>query len=381
MNENTLMIAAAGSGKTEMLIIKALSVSTGNVLITTYTEANEAEIRRRIIKLKGYIPENITVQTWFSFLLQHGVRPYQSILGNFLQNIDIGFILVSEKSGKKTDSNGVPIKFNERPIYWPETNTKKHYFNNSMKIYSDKLSKFVFMCNKSSKGLVIDRISNLYKNIFFDEIQDLAGFDLEIIKLLLMSKSIILMVGDPRQVTYLTHITSKYGKYSDGKIKDFISNELGKKIKCNIDEFTLNSSHRNNMSICQFSAKMYPDLPIPLPCSCLNCRRVFPQHEGVFLIKPHDVERYLNEYNPVQLRWSSAVRVNKKFNVVNFGESKGLIYPTKDMISWIYNNNFHIKNQTRAKLYVGITRARYSVAIVIDFSDEDEFKDVNKFKY
>lgn len=51
------------------------------------------------------------------------------------------------------------------------------------------------------------------------------------------------------------------------------------------------------------------------------------------------------------------------------------------MISWIYNNNFHIKNQTRAKLYVGITRARYSVAIVIDFSDEDEFKDVNKFKY
>ncbi|EKN4843679.1 hypothetical protein WN999_002151 [Yersinia enterocolitica] len=141
------------------------------------------------------------------------------------------------------------------------------------------------------------------------------------------------------------------------------------------------------MSICQFSAKMYPDLPIPLPCSCLNCRRVFPQHEGVFLIKPHDVERYLNEYNPVQLRWSSAVRVNKKFNVVNFGESKGLtferalIYPTKDMISWIYNNNFHIKNQTRAKLYVGITRARYSVAIVIDFSDEDEFKDVNKFKY
>ncbi len=40
-------------------------------------------------------PKNITIQTWFSFLLQHGVRPFQSVLNDELHNKKIGFFLVS----------------------------------------------------------------------------------------------------------------------------------------------------------------------------------------------------------------------------------------------------------------------------------------------
>ena len=66
MNKNKLMLAAAGSGKTTFLVEKSKKIKDENVLITTYTEANEAEI---INKFKGRIPRNITIQTWFSFLL------------------------------------------------------------------------------------------------------------------------------------------------------------------------------------------------------------------------------------------------------------------------------------------------------------------------
>ena len=48
--------------------------------MTTFTEANEAEIRKKIVEKNKFIPSNITVQTWFSTLLQHGIRPYQGCL-------------------------------------------------------------------------------------------------------------------------------------------------------------------------------------------------------------------------------------------------------------------------------------------------------------
>lgn len=60
---------------------------------------------------------------------------------------------------------------------------KKHMdiFPKWIQNYSDKLSKFVFKYEKS-KGVVFDRLSRIYNYIFIDEVQDLAGYDLELIK-------------------------------------------------------------------------------------------------------------------------------------------------------------------------------------------------------
>ncbi len=73
--------------------------------------------------------------------------------------------------------------------------------------------------------------------------------------MLFNSKSKILLVGDPRQVVYLTHHSPKYKKYKNGKIKQFLVTECNdnKKI-CTIDESTLQISHRNNKTICDFSS-------------------------------------------------------------------------------------------------------------------------------
>lgn len=379
------MVAVAGSGKTTYLVNKACEINGESVLITTYTEANESEIKKIIIKKKGYIPSNITIQTWFSFLLQHGVRPYQSVLNESIHNENIGFILKSEKSGKKLDSQGNPITFNGSPIYWGEKDFKKHYFTENLKIYSDKLSKFVFHCNEQSKGQVIDRIERMFSHIFVDEVQDLAGYDLELIKLFFKSNSSVLLVGDPRQVTYLTNNSAKFEKYSDGQIKNFVKNELGKIIQCDVDEVTLNASHRNNQLICNYSAKLYSSFPIPSACTCKECRDNPTDHEGVFLIKPSDVGKYLSAYNPIQLRWSILTRCNPNFQAMNFGESKGLsfdrvlIFPTNNMMEWVQDNNSELKGEARAKLYVGITRARRSVAIVVDYDTDNLFDGIEKY--
>jgi len=112
-------------------------------------------------------------------------------------------------------------------------------------------------CNQESHGAVVNRLCRIYTHIFIDEVQDLAGYDLELLKLLFDSSLFILLVGDPRQVTYLTHHERKYKKYNDCKIKDFIQSECKKKC-CEVDEESLTITHRNNEEICNFSSKLYP---------------------------------------------------------------------------------------------------------------------------
>jgi DNA helicase-2/ATP-dependent DNA helicase PcrA len=382
---NSLVIAAAGSGKTTYLVEQALAVpSTESVLITTYTEANERQIRDRFIKAIGYIPAHITILTWFSLLLQHGVRPFQSILNDSVHTKTIGFYLTNKRSGQKFGYDGNPLLVAGKPVYWGEADFKHHYFTADFRIFSDKISKFVINTNEKSKGLVISRLIKMFNHIFIDEVQDLAGYDLELIKLLFQFAQRVLLVGDPRQVTYATHQSAKYSKYTDGKIKEFILNELGKKIKCEVDEVSLARSHRNNSSICKFSSKLYLDLPVTLPCECKVCRQESP-HMGVFVVRPNQVSNYLKLFAPLQLRWSSSAKVAAEYPAMNMGESKGLtvertlIYPTKDMQQWVKNSNVKLKNEARAKFYVAVTRAKISTAIILDYQEGEVIEDVQKY--
>ena|SRR3990167_664520 len=363
MNKNKLIIASAGSGKTTHIVSEAQKIKESQVLITTYTEANELEIRNRFTA----IPKNITIQTWFSFLLEHGVKPYQSIIIDRKIN---GMILVSSASGiKYVNKRGIPVGYNE------ESEVEKHYLSSDDRIYSDKISKFVCACNKKSSGAILKRLAQIYKHIFIDEVQDLAGYDLELIQLMMREGIIVSLVGDPRQVTYLTHHPKKYPKYKDGKIKDFIINELPKNISCDIDETTLSVSHRNNQEICDISSRLYPDFAASSPCDCKKCaasRTV--QNRGLFFVRPEHVEHYLAEKKVVQLRWDKRVETSTSAGSMNFGNSKGqgfdhvLIYPTKSMHDWLLDNSISLSSEARAKLYVAITRAKHSVAFVSELS-------------
>ena len=375
------MIAGAGSGKTTYLVEEALRIKEGNILITTFTEVNEEEIRKKILKKNKYIPKNITVQTWFSFLLQHGVRPYQWAMHEELFNKKIGFYLFQGKSGRKYDSEGNPVSFNGNPIYWGEDNFFKFYFTKDLKIYSDKIAHFVFSSNKKTNNEIINRLSRIYSHIFIDEVQDLAGWDLELLKLFFKSSLNIVMVGDPRQGTYSTNDSAKHKKYRNGGIQDFIKEKCPRNI-CDIDSDTLNVSHRNNKIICHFSSKLYPELKQNEPCKCVECRNNITEHEGVFIIKPQDVETYCKKYSPVTKLHNS----ESEFPDLNFGKSKGLgfgrilIFPTDKISQYLKNGDLNAISTVKAKFYVAITRAKNSVGIVCDYSDGETFiENIEKF--
>ena len=350
MKNNRLIVAAAGSGKTTFLVEEALKIKDKNVLMTTFTEANEAEIRKKIIEKNKFIPGNITVQTWFSTLLQHGIRPYQGCL--FDHDIK-GMNLVSGRSAP----------------YSKESDIKKHYFDRQYKIYSDKISKFLFKCNKASDGKILDRLSRIYHYLFIDEIQDLSGYDLDFLRLIFDSSINTLLVGDPRQATYSTSNSARNSQYARDKILDFfedISN-IG------INDQLLRINYRSIPAICDLSNKLFYQHP-----QTQSGNKRSTDHDGVFLVRQKDVGCYLSQYKPMQLRDRRDVEVKDFAPVMNFGESKGLsfervlIYPTTPIKEWLKDNSCDLAPTSRSKLYVAITRAEYSVAFVYDYKENED---------
>ncbi|QQG47321.1 MAG: UvrD-helicase domain-containing protein [Candidatus Woesebacteria bacterium] len=356
---NKLVIGAAGSGKTTFLVKSALVCKDENVLITTYTRSNEKEIRKKIIQINKFIPENITIQTWFSFLLEHGAKPYQ---GSVYDKDIKGMVLVSSQSAP----------------YVPEGDTENHYFTKNQRIFSDKLTKFVLKCNSCCKGEVVNRISRIYQHIYIDEIQDLSGYDLELLKLLLKCKSNLLLVGDPRQGTYSTSNSSKNRKYKRANILSFFGD---KSITIETDTTSLTTNYRSSTLICELSNKLYPNLTKTL---CGNASKT--GHDGVFVIKSKDVKSYLSKHNPIQLRNDSRTNIDKEYKYANFGDSKGqefervILYPTEPIIKWLKDNNSELAPISRSKFYVAITRAKYSVGIVSDVDIQNNMSGIKKYQ-
>lgn len=358
MANNKLIIAAAGSGKTTYLVDEALRLKNKKILITTFTEANEAEIRKKFVEKNKHIPENVTIQTWFSFLLEHGAKPFQGVL--YKKEIK-GMLLVNGQSGMKYKTKA------GSPVYYKEDDEfEGHYFTPNGRIYSDKLAKFVVRCDTKSNGYVLERLSKIYSDVFIDEVQDLAGYDLELLKLLFSSSINTLLVGDPRQGTYSTNNSRKNGKFKKSEIVHFFEDNT---IQIETDNTSLMTNHRCVESICSFSNKLFPDLPKTTSGNIDIVSDI-----GIFCIKDSDVDRYLAKHKAhvVQLRWDKRVKVNEEYLVKNFGDSKGLtflrvlLYPTAVFIRWIQDNNIDLPPTSRSKYYVAMTRAKYSICIVHD---------------
>jgi len=362
MDKNKLVIAAAGSGKTTYLVKEALKIKDENVLVTTFTEANETEIKKKFTSENRGIPSNVTVQTWFSFLIQHGVKPYQG--GIFEERVN-GLSLVSGQSTR----------------YIRETETNKYYFDNKNRIYSDKISCFALKCNGNNNGEVINRISKIYPHIFIDEVQDLSGYDLEILKLLFNSSCHVLLVGDPRQGTYSTSNSVKNKRYSKARIVYFFDNpEIQEKLE--VDKTSFVTNFRSNQKICDFANKIFSEYN---PTNSGQNKKT--GHDGIYLVNEQDIDTYLGYYSScIQLRWDiTEKRVIKNYEVVNFGNSKGLsfdrvlIYTTKPIMDWIKDNSSDLPPTSRSKFYVAVTRARHSVGIVYNYRDDEVIDGIEKY--
>lgn len=247
-------------------------------------------------------------------------------------------------------------------------------------MYTDKLSKLAVRCDQKSNGNVMQRIRRIFSRAFVDEVQDMSGYDLDFIRLLMKSGVCVTMVGDPRQTTYSTHNEKRYERYKGGRIQDFIKDKCND--LCEIDTSSFAINYRCNDAICHLANQLFPKYP-----PSRSGQKEVTGYDGVFSIKPDEVPQYLAEYRPVQLRHSSRTHVNHEFPYMTFGHAKGLtfdrvlIYPTGDFVKWLRNRKASLQPETRCKLYVALTRAKYSVAIVLDLSDQTRIEGVERFSF
>ena len=345
-SDNLVTMATAGSGKTTGLVRDALLRNEGRSALITYTINGASELRDKAFSENGFIPERVNIGTWFTFLLKHFVRPYQRAL----HETPIRRLAFVEGRSAK----GVP-----------QRDVRRFYLSDADSIYSDKISQFSCALIDATGGLPLRRLEGIYKQLYIDEIQDLAGYDLDLLDHLLTSDIKIRMVGDIRQATYRTNNSRRNTQFGGARIIDQFE-EWERQEKLNIDYDS--NSHRCVQPICDLADLLYPDLP---NAASLNSNVT--NHDGVFAVRQSDVEAYMQRFNPQTLRLNKRTR-NVPGLPINYGAAKGctfdrvLIFPHNKLLDAIIHGDFARLADaptTIAKVYVGITRARQSVGFVV----------------
>lgn len=342
--DNKIILAAAGSGKTTRAARIAASDRTLRTLVISYTQNSKREIEERLFLEHGCIPSRVKVRTWYSFLLSHFIRPYQ----NYLYERRIN-----------------SINFNRIPDTLQRVNKsliKRYYISGNDRIWSDRASDFACALINKTSGLPVQRAESIFERIIIDEAQDLAGWDLELINHLLLSKIQIILIGDHRQAIYTTNDNRKHSNYRGEKIIN-IFNEWHKKRLLQLEKQSI--SFRCIQEICDVADRFFPDDERTVSKNCTKS-----DHDGVFLVRNRDVNRYYQKYRPQTLHWSKT-KEYRVGNPINFGDSKGmtfhrvLIYPHEKLLNFIETGNMNLEGATKTKSYVAFTRARQSVAIVV----------------
>lgn len=352
---NKVIVSCAGSGKTTHIVNRAMELSNEKkVLITTFTDNNTLEIIKKFYELYGNKPANVDVLPWFTFQLKHLIRPYQlAFIDKRINNI----IMVQGKSAT-----------------YKGNNDKDNYVIDD-KIYSDKIALLAFK-TLSETQYTLSRLQRIYDYIFIDEFQDMEGYDLDIIKLLSKNNINMEVVCDPRQHTFSTHYDSKNRRYTCAPLK-YIQEQCSDCFE--IDETTLNGSHRCPKNTIKYASTIFPELPQS------DSLKEYEPGDGIFFIKESLIDDFLKNNNDVlQLRNSASTKVNNSYNVTTFGKSKGLtkentlIYPTKPMLKAILKKDF-TEYKSKSDLYVALTRARHKTGIIVPDKDYSKYVNIEDY--
>lgn len=343
--KNTIKISAAGSGKTYDICHDALAVVEGGdkkILIVTYTNRGENAVETEIKKQnRGVLHQQIVIKTWYRFLLSDTIKPYQ---------------LYITGGGSFNVVKGIDYSQTFGTVNYQRRGTRARYLTNAGNVLSNQASELACFLDKKSNGKIIGRLSEIYSNIYFDEVQDLAGYDIELLKLLLDSGISVTCCGDNKQATFRTHNAKKNKNQTGKNIWQFFRGLDNVEIEKNL------ASRRFNRDICCFANKLFP---VGDPITSIMDEET--GHDGVFLIDQSDVDAYFYEFRPQVLRYD-AKTVIEKYHAVNFGACKGetfdrvLIYPNGPLMDFVLSGK---ALKAPEKYYVGVTRPRYSIAFVM----------------
>jgi DNA helicase-2/ATP-dependent DNA helicase PcrA len=210
---------------------------------------------------------------------------------------------------------------------------------------------------------VMRRLAQRFDHIFVDEIQDMAGYDLDVLELILKAGIKLSMVGDHRQATFRTNQSNRNSTFAGINIvKKFRQWDKSGLAVLSYEQHT----HRCHQHIADLGDSLFPSEPTTKSLNTtLTC------HDGVFVVAPAHISTYMNRFAPQVLRLDKKTAC-QELSAMNFGEAKGLtfdrvlIFPHGLGRKWLGSGNLKHVEKSAAKLYVGVTRARYSLAFVFD---------------
>ncbi len=368
---NELWIAGAGSGKTHKIITDAIEVikNGGRVLVVTYTTNNQAELRARFVELYGASSEHFVVKGLFSFYLEDMVRPYQSeVFPDRITSISFTENNPHLRPGTTYYIKGRAEKLEDGTI------NPLHYLTPcKTKAYSGLLAKLATQIAKQSNDAPAKRLKEIYQRVFFDEVQDLVGWDYDVIKSLnkVMVNSLC-CVGDFRQTIYTTTFGHKVPQTSQEKVDYFVN-------KMKFARHSMPNNRRCVQEICDLSDTIHTDIYDKTISGVEEVPDEIAHHCGVFIVKQSQVKLYLAAFQPQVLRWSSNIGsrdLPHSLICYTFGSCKGLgfdrvlVIPPEKHLKFIGGDlkvfEKERTEESRNKLYVAVTRARYSLAFLVE---------------
>jgi hypothetical protein len=342
---NRLNLAAAGGCKTQSIVDDCCGADADRrILVLTYTRANQQELRDRLARVAPHSCV-IDVQGWFGFLLSHWVRPY--LPAHYAERRLRGF-----------NFDGDPGRY---------ATGEGRFLDHEDRAYRRHLAQLAFDVSEAADGAPVDRLAHIYDVVHIDEVQDLNGWDLEILRSLLASPIELNMVGDIRQAILFTNVhDAKNRQYKGIRVIDwFRAHEKAGRLKVD----SQNVTWRSTQAIAQLADSVI-DESLGFPAT--ESRAVDPSgHTGIFKVAVADAERYAAEHDALCLRTRADTGGCCHLPYISIGDAKGLeavhvlIWPTGPMLQFLQSGK-RLATQSACKFYVAVTRARASVAFITD---------------
>ncbi|EGJ71777.1 hypothetical protein Bcop_1585 [Bacteroides coprosuis DSM 18011] len=328
--DRRLILAVAGSGKTTFLI-NMLNLEK-RFLIVTYTDNNVANIRKCIIKKFGYVPHNVTLISYFQFLIHVCYRPF---LKDKIRAKGIMWNMPNQQTLRLRRDN---------PIFYL---TKERY------LYYNRIAK---LCIEVCPNLIKERIEKFYDYFMIDEVQDLGGHDFNLIQAIIPTTIDCLLVGDFYQHTF---DTSSDGNVNSGLYKDYKKyKNKWSTLGITVDETSLSNSFRCSPATCEFVTKQ---LDIQINSHRQDSTRI------TLVNNQAETDFLFNDNTKVKLFYQEASKYS--CFAENWGKSKGLdsfqdvcIVLNKKTLGAYKKHTLHqLTPSTRNKFYVACTRAKRDI--------------------
>ncbi len=323
-----LILAVAGSGKTYEILKKIDCESRS--LIITYTHENYRSLDAGLKEKFGYIPANVTLMTYFSFLYRHCIQPFFSY--------------------RLRDQSYTWVKPPTKPR-WAYDHIR-HYLTPARYIYSNRAAKLPlqFAAMKSIRA----RLERHFDQFFVDEVQDFASNDFNFLLELTKANLEFMLVGDFFQHTF---DTSRDGQIRVNLHKRGIEAYLNefRAVGVEVDLKSLDKTHRCSPAVCKFITDV---IGIPISSHRTDDTRVIriqDENEALALARdPTKVTLFYENYRKYEC------------NANNWGNCKGL-NSYDDVCVALNPNTFkaledckihELPDLTKNKLYVACSRAR-----------------------